>query len=300
MFKFNIFGRKKHRRYPIRRDIKGLSLRARSFELFAEGQRPVEVAGKLKAKESTVLRYFRDWIQLGLTFKLKYAYAQELFKKTNPERDKNLESYAGICGIEKEEFENILSQPYGLRRLLMGKFHFPVQEEADRKRRIALELAVLISNYVINEKGQFTDVYFALKRWMKQNKHYRELNDAEIEKDNKAMALIHEVLAASTEAEKKGRVKRDTLSEKERDTIIKLAFERENKNMEIWYWIGIALHMAGGLTKEEAREKMYQDAVATGDMKTAKELREFQDKVHPLKSNDQVPPPSLPESPATT
>src|SRR5512136_946054 len=115
MSSFNIFKRRKHRKYPVHRDEYGKSLRARCFTLFGEGQRPVEVAAEFKSRESTVFRYFRDWQQSDRTFEQKYAYVRELFKKTNSERDKNIESYAGICGIEKEELETILSQPYGLR-----------------------------------------------------------------------------------------------------------------------------------------------------------------------------------------
>ncbi len=58
--------------------------------------------------------------------------------------------------------------------------------------------------------------------------------------------------------------------------------------------------MAEGLTTEEAREKVYQDLIEKGDLKGAKALRAFQDKVHPPKTNDQIPPLSPPQPPLPT
>jgi len=65
------------------------------------------------------------------------------------------------------------------------------------------------------------------------------------------------------------------------------------KKSEITYWLRIGALMAAGLTREKAREKMYQDLLEKGDLKGAKMVRVFQDKVHLLKTNDQIPAPSL-------
>ena len=75
-------------------------------------------------KETTVFRYFRDWKRLGPNFEQQYAYVQSLFNKTAPDRDKNIELFARAWGIEKEQFETILSQPHGLRRFMTGKLSF--------------------------------------------------------------------------------------------------------------------------------------------------------------------------------
>ena len=88
-----VFGIKKSRKYPIKHDEEGRSLRARSFELFERGKRPSEVAEQLKMKEATVFRYFRDWKLLGPNFEQQYAYVQSLFKKSAPDRDKNIELF---------------------------------------------------------------------------------------------------------------------------------------------------------------------------------------------------------------
>jgi len=103
------------------------------------------------------------------------------------------------------------------------------------------------------------------------------------------MEFIHTVLAADLEKEREKRIKPDRLSEKERDAIIRYGMEREMKNTEKLYWFGIGVLKAGGLTTEQAREKMYQTVVEKGDPKMAKMMREFQDKVHPLGDNNKTP-----------
>jgi hypothetical protein len=280
-----LFQIKKSRKYPIKRDGRGLSLRVRCFELFDQGKRPVEVAAELKAKEATVVRYFRDWKRRGPNFDLQYAYVKSLFSKTSPERDKNLEQFSKMCGISKEEFEAILSQPHGLRRFLTGKLYFPIQADADHKRSVALKIAVLISDHLVKNKGYYEDVYYALERYFKQNKRIREEDDADISEDNELMKLIHTVLAVDLENERKGMVKPDKLSEEERDALIKYGIKSEMKQAEIKYWIRIGCLTVQGLTIEQAREKMYQDLVKKGDLKIAEAMRQFQDQVHPLKTD---------------
>jgi hypothetical protein len=285
-----LFNSRKHRKYPIRRDDQGLSLRARCFALFDQEKRPVEIAIELKVKDATVFRYYRDWKKLGPNFERQYAFVKSLFSNTSTERDKNLELFSRACGVSKEQFETILSTPHGLRRFLTGKYYFPIQADADHKRYVALQLALIISDHLINNKGRFEDVYSALKRYMQEFYRYREAEDADIEEENKLMKITHAVLAADMENERKGRVKPDRLSEKERIALIKYGLESEMKQTEMFYWIRIGNLMADGFTQEQAREKMYQDLLDKGDLKVAKAMREFQDKVHPLKTNGQENP----------
>jgi hypothetical protein len=72
------------------------------------------------------------------------------------------------------------------------------------------------------------------------------------------------------------------------------------KRTEIFYWFRIASLVAEGYTPEQARETIYQDLLEKGDTKGAKMIREFQDKVHPLGKNDQVPPLSSLQPPSPT
>jgi hypothetical protein len=51
------------------------------------------------------------------------------------------------------------------------------------------------------------------------------------------------------------------------------------------------------LTPEEARGRMVQELVDKGDINGAMILRVFQDEVHPLNTDNQIPPPSPPPTP---
>ena len=288
-----LFNSRKHRKYPIRRDDQGLSLRARCFAMFEQGKRPVEVARELITKEATVFRYYRNWKKLGPNFDRQYTFVKSLFNKSSPDREKNLELFSRSCGISQEEFETILSTPHGLRQFLAGKYYFPIQADADHKRSMALELALLLTDHLVKNKGYYQDVFVALKRYMVEAMKYRLEEDAEIEDANKLMKLTHAVLAADMENERKGRVKPDRLSEEERDALIKYGIESEKRKTEISYWLRIGCFMAGGLTEEQAREKIYQDLLITNPQ-AAKVMCEFQDKVHPVQPDGGIAPPSPP------
>jgi hypothetical protein len=292
-----LFHVKRARKYPVIYDEKGLSLRERSFDLFWLGKRPVEVAVKLNAKESTIFRYFRDWKKLDPNFDLQYAYVKSLFNKNSPDRDKNLDLFSKACGISKEQLESILSAPHGLRRFLTGKLYFPVQADADHKRSVALKIAVLFSDHLVKNKGYYEDIYYALDRYMKRNMKFREAEDEDIIEQNKVMKLIHGVLAADLKNEWRDRVKPDTFSQEEREALMRYGIESEIKSLEAEYWIRIGKLTAEGLTPKQAREKMYQDLLKKGDLKIAKAMREFQDKVDPVKIDVTLGPPSPPPKP---
>ena len=183
---------------------------------------------------------------------------------------------------------------------MTGKLYMPAHGEIDHKRHVSLQLALLISDHIIKHSGKFVDFYLALKSYMQENIKYREEEDADIQEENKTMALYHKILAVDMENERKGRVKPDTFSEEERNAIIRLGEEFEMKKVEIWYWFRIGSLMAEGLTTEQAREKVYQDLIEKGNLEGAKALRAFQDKVHPLKTNDQIPPLPPPQPPLST
>jgi hypothetical protein len=295
-----LFGKKKRRKYPIKYDEEGRSARRRCFELFPQKVPLPEIAKTVGIDIKTVYRYFRQWKQLGVNFERRYSYVQSIFDKKAPDRDKNIELFAGVCGISTEQFETILLKPHGLRRLITGKYHFPAHEEADLKRRIALELAILMSDFLIKQRGKLEDIYFALKRYLYEAMKYRQEEDADTKNWNQWMSLVHKILAAEIENERKGRVKPDTFSEEERNAIVRLGLEKEKKNIEIMYLFRIGVLMAGGSTEKEARNQIYQEEFKKGDLKKIKILQELQNRVHPLKMDSNVPsippdqPPSLP------
>jgi hypothetical protein len=142
-----------------------------------------------------------------------------------------------------------------------------------------------------NKKGgKYEDVYLALQRILQEEQEYREEEDADIEEEIRIMPIIHKVLEIEMEKEQQGRPQRDRLTEEEIQTVMKMELDKQKRETEIFYWMRIVALMSGGLAKEEAREKIYQDLVAKGDIKCAKLLRAMQDQGHPIKQADQMPP----------
>ncbi|MFC1874468.1 hypothetical protein ACFLYX_04115 [Chloroflexota bacterium] len=295
-----LFKIRRSRKYPIQRDNRGQSLRTRCFELFDEEKGPVEVAKELGMKESTAIRYFQQWKVLGPNFERKYAYIKGLLKQSAPDRDRTLELLAKACGIPKEELETILARPNGLRRLMTGKFYLTGHANADHKLHVVLEAALFISDYLTKSGGKFEDVRFALERWMKESMDYRRRENADIQEENRDIALMRQVFEAAAKAEQQGQAKRDRLTKEEINTILRWKLESKARSLEISYWFRIAELRDEGLTIEQAREKIYQDLLEKGDVKGAKMMRSYQDMVHPLKGDDHDPPtsPSEPTSPA--
>ena len=228
-------GFKKKRKYPIKLDNSGRSARSRCFEMFKEQKPFNEIAKKVGVTSDTVRRYHRQWKQRP-NFEQQYIYLKGLIKKTAPDRERTIELIASGCGIPQEQLETILSQPHGLRRLMMGKFYFPARANADHKRYVALELAILISEYLEKNGGKYEDVYFAFRRWMQENKKYREERDLDIEEENWATAFTRKVLEAAVKEEQRGNIKPDRLSEEERNAILKSGIDALNRKLEKFYF----------------------------------------------------------------
>ncbi|MCJ7744620.1 MAG: hypothetical protein MUO99_08730 [Dehalococcoidales bacterium] len=294
---FKGFGRKKRRKYPVKLDEKGKSARSRCFEMFIDNTPSSEIAKIVGVKVETVRRYHQQW-KKNPDFEGQHAYFKELLKRTAPDRERTIELCARACGITKEQFETILSQPHGLRRLMTGKFYFPGHADADHKRYVALELVFLISDHLIKNGGKFEDVAFAFRRWLRESQESREEEDAEIKEENKDIAFMRRILEASAENERQGRVEPDRLSDEERNAILRGGLAPLKRRLEKTYWLRMAELIAEGFTLEQAREKVFQDLLKRGDLEGAKMMREYQDAVHPLKSGDRLPPPSPPQPPA--
>ena len=63
------------------------------------------------------------------------------------------------------------------------------------------------------------------------------------------------------------------------------------------YWKIMGELVAGGMTLDQARDKMYQDLIGAGEVKAADELRRYQDIIHPVMKQRQSPPARNTETP---
>jgi len=294
---FNIFRRTKRRKYPIIRDETGKSARQRCFEMFEDQVSFKEIAAATGAKLDTVYRYHLQWSKNpGIETRIKYFKKQ--LHPLAPDRERQIELFAQVLGIPKEQFEIILHQPHGLRRLFSGKIYFPKQAEADHKYYLAMELATLISDHLLKNGGKIEDVKYAFEHWLKENQINREEDDEDIKKENNNIAFTRKIIEADVENEKQGRVKTDRLSDEERNAILKWGQQSAAKKLERIYWSRIAELMVEGKTVEQGREKIYQDLLEKGDIEGAKSMRKYQDIIHPLKNNN-PPPKTTMTSPST-
>jgi hypothetical protein len=287
---------RKSRRYPIQRDEKGHSLRERCFSLFLEGKLPPEVMVLLHMKKETVYRYYRDWLKCDPYFDSHYTFTSRLFNKTNPEREKNIELFSTSLGISKEEFEAVLSRPHGLHQLMKGKLYFPAYAEADHKMHIAIKLGLLMADHLVKKKGSYEDVYFALEHLLKKLQREREDDEEDIEANNEFMTFARQVMKADLENENINKMQPLNLTQEEGNTINRWMMDAEIRDLKMWYWPRIFYLMSEGISEEEAREKIYQNLLAKGNIKAARLMRKLQDKIHPLK--DSLHPPLPPKDPS--
>jgi hypothetical protein len=110
----------KHRKYPIRRDQYGRSMRAQAFYWFQRGYRPSEIIqqGLVKAKMKTLLRYYADWKKRGGIPSVKIL--KEHMAKHPEINYKVVSTLALRLGITEEEVSFRLQKPWGLVQLLKG------------------------------------------------------------------------------------------------------------------------------------------------------------------------------------
>ena len=272
---------RKRRRYPIKRDEYGKSARQICFEMFEDEIPMPEISRTVGIVLSTVYTYHSQW-KKDPHVEVRLAYIGRLLNTKNPDREHNLGLLAQAYGIEKEQIGTILRQPYGLKRLATGKFYFPGHREQDHRRRVALELACLISDHLIKRGGNFEDVGNALGRFMKEYQQRREEEDQDIKENNERIELIRRIIQADVENERHNRVPPDRLSPEEMEVVRRWGFDRAKKKLEVDYWLRIGEIMVGGMTEAQAREKMHQDLIEKGDIEGAKMMRKYQDHVHPL------------------
>jgi hypothetical protein len=199
-----------------------------------------------------------------------------------------------LMGVKDEQIEEILRQPYGLRRLMTNKFSFPAQRDLHFKRSMSLTLGMFFSDLLIKNNMRFEDFSFAFEEWVKESQLIRAEENEEITRNNQRIEFIRHLLKVAEQSEEDGRPIRQELSAEERQAYINLGMKGMPRSYEKKYWAAIEMRMLEeGLTPEQAREQMYQETLATGDAEAAKKLRDFQDKAHPLNTAKPPPPKTM-------
>ena len=112
----------KWRRYPIRRDERGRSLRQQAFELFDKKLRPSEIYKQqlLPAKLKTLLRYYEDWKEMG--DHASYPITKKVMKNNPDFTEKLIETLSEKLDMQVEEVRKRLQRPWGLKQALRGQW----------------------------------------------------------------------------------------------------------------------------------------------------------------------------------
>jgi hypothetical protein len=153
---------------------------------------------------------------------------------------------------------------------------------------------MFFADLLIKNNIQFKDFSFAFEKWVKESQLMRDEENEEVDRNNQGIEFIQHLLKVLEQSEEDGRSIPQELTAEERQAYINMGLKGAARAYAKKYWASIAMMMQNGLTPEQAREQMYQETLAAGDAKLAKELRDYQDKVHPLKPTP--PPPSAPDS----
>ena len=136
----------KHRKYPIRRDQYGRSMRAQAFYWFQRGYRPSEIFKQqlVKAKMKTLLRYYTDWKKRDGIPSVKIL--KEHMAKHPEINYKVVSTLALRLGMTEEEVSFRLQKPWGLAQLLKGatpEADDNNQTEIERRLEAALRMLAL-------------------------------------------------------------------------------------------------------------------------------------------------------------
>ena len=209
----DFLGRKRGRKYPVRRDSQGIFRRSRCFVMFVNQVPLAKIASAVDVKLDTVRKYYQQWSQ-NPDINKEADFYKSILREGAPDRDHSLEVIARGLGISKEELETLLHQPYGLKRLPSGKIYLPAQAKMAHHKALALELAYVISDHIIKEGGSFEDVYYAFERWMCQNQFRREEIDAEVQEDNDYIIFLRRIIKAEAEMERRGEYSLTSLPKK--------------------------------------------------------------------------------------
>ena len=133
-----VFFRRKKRKYPIKRDNRGLSIRQRAFSLFDEQFRPSQIYKQqlLKAKPKTLLRYYEDWKKKG--DHISYLVIKSRMKKNPDLTEYVIKALSVTLDMPVEEVIKRLEKPWGLKQALRGQWpnHRLEREQNDVESRL--------------------------------------------------------------------------------------------------------------------------------------------------------------------
>ncbi|MFC2066780.1 hypothetical protein ACFLUO_07000 [Chloroflexota bacterium] len=143
----------KGRRYPIKRDENGRSVRQRAFDLFGAGQRPAQVCKTIAISLRTACRYYADFKKLH--HRLPYSTIRKWMRE-NPEfSEKVIAMLATSLEMSQEEVIVRMQKPWGLMEALKGRWpdYGLEREQAETKGRLLAALVIIKFVEIFRQKN---------------------------------------------------------------------------------------------------------------------------------------------------
>lgn len=126
------FLRKDKRKYPIIKDERGKSARARSFEAYDAGKRPVKVARTLGISPKTAYQYHYQWKKLPKHLEENYQLLKKRLKERPELREEIIKTLSEKLGEPEYRIRSWLQSPWGLKQIMSGEW----RANLERKRKI--------------------------------------------------------------------------------------------------------------------------------------------------------------------
>ncbi len=180
----------KWRKYPIKRDENGRSLRQQAFELFDKGLRPSQIYKQkmIPAKLKTLFRYFEDWKKEEK--RLSYQAIRQAMKKFPEFTDGVIKALANKLKMSVEEVEIRLIKPWGLKQALLGEW--PDYGLRQRQKKIEARLMGGLHFMYIGELlGKSPEALAQLLLWILFMKDGTRLNLLKLPKKLSVMKEIN-------------------------------------------------------------------------------------------------------------
>ncbi len=146
--------RKSKRKYPIRRDETGKTLRQSAFAMFGEGEGYDVVCQTLKISRRTAYRYRADWKSQPEKLEERYKLVKRLRDANHGLSDNLLNTLADHFSMSKEEVAARLMRPWGIKQIIMGGWERELQMKelslAEARGVAALEIVRLFEKLGYN------------------------------------------------------------------------------------------------------------------------------------------------------
>jgi hypothetical protein len=167
------------RRYPIRRNEDGQSLRQRCFALFKQGKSAKEAVVILHMKLATARKYYSQWNECPPALQETYRFVKQDLKKKGDLSPRIIGMISKALGIPEWEAIKMVSRPYGLKQLIMGdlirkrkKMSYRTQEQ---RLEAALSLVVLYEKMGIPMEWITREV----NKLMQRARKYKEIRSVD-------------------------------------------------------------------------------------------------------------------------